>query len=767
MEEKQYTPQQILEKIRHNYLLDKLVVLGVYAIAFAVFVFSIFYVLANVPLYLSVVFACVITLVVVLIYSWYTRWYRLDLGLVARQLNRSKPALEESTHLLLKPKHELSRLELLQCERIKPSLLKLANHKPYSISKTLPLLSLLGMLLLSGAILAGSRFLARSNQGVMLNVPLTVQKDAAQPIQGIASRSINITPPAYTGLSSFKQNDAITAPQGSELIWKLTMSHPTDSLCWVLNETQRIWLKPKDNEGRIFEHQYILSEAGFYYWEWAEGKSPYFSMEPIPDHAPQITVRSPEAYMEVQWGDPLYINLQGTLQDDYGLRNAEIIATIAKGSGEAVTFKEHTLPLGVSFASAPKQLNFSKQIDLQDLNLEWGDELYMYLQAWDNHKGYTRSETYIVHLEDTAITEYMDDLTLGVNPVPDYFRSQRQIIIDTETLLKEQKSIPQALFQERANDIGVDQKILRLRYGAFLGEEFETTSFGLVAGKQKPEPAQTGAKSKNKKLPEGHQHDDGHDHSDHDYSDHEDHSDHNHGHDHGGHSHGAASTWDGTGPDITELLEPYYHKHDVDEAATFFEPAVKAKLKAALAQMWEAELRLRTFRPKEALPFEYKALRLLKEVQQSSRTYVRKSGFETPPIKESEKRLKGELTAIQSPVQSRQSAPDRQYEQIQKAVRLLEQPLVIPYRHADIKVLEAAGVELGQAAIEQPGHYMAALQHLRRIITTMEQERPLAQAEIRVVQAAFIALVPAPKKAPSGQGTRSNPLADRYFKNIK
>jgi hypothetical protein len=49
--------------------------------------------------------------------------------------------------------------------------------------------------------------------------------------------------------------------------------------------------------------------------------------------------------------------------------------------------------------------------------------------------------------------------------------------------------------------------------------------------------------------------------------------------------------------------------------------------------MWSAELRLRTYKAEEALPFEYKALRLLKDLQQKSRVYVAKTAFKAPQIK--------------------------------------------------------------------------------------------------------------------------------------
>ena len=66
------------------------------------------------------------------------------------------------------------------------------------------------------------------------------------------------------------------------------------------------------------------------------------------------------------------------------------------------------------------------------------------------------------------------DAGLGVDLMPEYFRSQRQIIIDSEKLLREKKGIAKETFNARSNSLAYDQKVLRLRYGEFLGEEFES-----------------------------------------------------------------------------------------------------------------------------------------------------------------------------------------------------------------------------------------------------------------------------------------------------
>ena len=63
---------------------------------------------------------------------------------------------------------------------------------------------------------------------------------------------------------------------------------------------------------------------------------------------------------------------------------------------------------------------------------------------------------------------------LGIDLMPEYFRSQRQIIIDSEKLLNEKASISKEEFNQRSNELGFDQKALRLKYGQFIGEEADS-----------------------------------------------------------------------------------------------------------------------------------------------------------------------------------------------------------------------------------------------------------------------------------------------------
>ncbi|MEG1679821.1 MAG: hypothetical protein RR326_06980, partial [Stenotrophomonas sp.] len=55
-------------------------------------------------------------------------------------------------------------------------------------------------------------------------------------------------------------------------------------------------------------------------------------------------------------------------------------------------------------------------------------------------------------------------------------------------------------------------------------------------------------------------------------------------------------------------------------------------LKSALDQMWQSEGHLRQGHPDQALPYAYKALAFIKQVQQAERIYLARVGSELPPI---------------------------------------------------------------------------------------------------------------------------------------
>jgi hypothetical protein len=448
-------------------------------------------------------------------------------------------------------------------------------------------------------------------------------------IPTFVSAELSITPPSYTGLTiTNSKNMNASAISGSVFKWRLAFSSSQNlSVKLSNNRGEEISLKKIDEK---FEYSDQLISSGLYAFKafWHDSlvyQSDYYRLEAIPDLAPKIEPSSKELYKLHFLKDPKNVQISAKISDDFLVNQAFIVATLARGSGENVKFREVKFPI---VQTNFKQANISKNIDLKALNFAPGDELYYYWAAFDNKQptpNYTKSDTYFIVYKDTSQTEEADLATMAMNIMPEYFRSQRQIIIDTEKLIAKRKKLSKEDFNSTSNEIGFDQKALRLRYGQYLGEEEESSIGGVNA---LPSDVETDGD-----MLKGFRHD--HDEGEGDHEDGEKHEEHEH-------QHGAENP--NESDPVVNLLADYIHSHDDGEANTYYEQSTRSLLKMALEQMWQSELHLRMYEPEKAIPFEKKALEYLKSAQQKARTFVKKTSFDPPPIKEKEKRLTGELT---------------------------------------------------------------------------------------------------------------------------
>lgn len=448
------------------------------------------------------------------------------------------------------------------------------------------------------------------------------------------SARVHIAPPAYTKLPARESSDLnVSTITGSALQWKVKFRH-ADNLVLHLTNSRGEEIRFQKQNG-FFVHSDKITGSGLYsvkgYWKDSlVYQSDFYRLEALPDLTPKIEPSSKELYTYHFLKDPKTIKISAKIADDFLVRQAFVVATLARGSGENVKFREVKFPLTPTDF---KEANLQKVINLNELNFTPGDELYYYWAAVDNKSpqaNFSKSDTYFLVYKDTSQVEEAELATMAVNIMPEYFRSQRQIIIDTEKLIARRKKLPQKEFASVSNEIGFDQKVLRLRYGQYLGEEFETS----IGGGGAPPPGADGGNMldafTHKSDAEGEGEAAGPAHNN----------------DHDGHDHGNKHSESAEKDPLAALMEQYVHAHDDAETNTFYEQSTRSLLKMALEQMWQSELHLRLYEPEKALPFEHKALEFLKSAQHKARTYVKKSGYDPPPIKEKEKRLSGELKDV-------------------------------------------------------------------------------------------------------------------------
>jgi hypothetical protein len=525
---------------------------------------------------------------------------------------------EYSTQLLSLKNHTIA--QQLQLERLNEQVFKI----PFVFQKNIGYFLLLFISVLSlNLIPKNDKKQNPSNQISSKNTNQNTINQAVKPVY--KSATLAILPPAYTGLENRISSDLnASAITNSTLKWSVNFSH-TNRLTLKLANTRGEEIPFGLSDG-IFNHQDVLLQSGFYalkaYWKDSIiYQSEFYRLEAIPDAAPKIEPKSKELYQLHFLKDSKMLSISAKISDDFMVNQAFLVATVARGSGENVKFRELKIPISEqNFQSK----NINQNIDLKKLNFTPGDELYYYWAAFDNRNpepNFTKSDTYFVVYKDTSDVEEADLATMAMNILPEYFRSQRQIIIDTEKLIAKQGKLDKTEFNAASNELGFDQKALRLRYGQYLGEEEESSIKGAAAMPAEAEDVLKGFV---------HDHDGGEHEEEHALEKTEEH----HHHDEG------KSEKD----PVAELLEEYTHSHDDGEVNTFYEQSTRVLLKSALEQMWQSELHLRLNEPEKALPFENKALEFLKEAQQKARTFVKKTSFDPPPIKEKEKRLTGELT---------------------------------------------------------------------------------------------------------------------------
>ncbi|MBV8388210.1 MAG: DUF4175 family protein, partial [Mucilaginibacter sp.] len=460
-----------INRLRQRYITCQLLADVFFAAALAALIWSFGYTLYN----LSWLWGVLIFLLIYGCSLLLSKWWEIDAKPIASFLDLKYPDLEESSELVLKEPSTLNILERIQLTHIEGILGSVPLiQRQFTYRLRLGILFFLVMPVFCWEItwLHNDWRIERLKQSA--SVGGSSKNNIAEKIlPQVSAILIKISPPVYTRKAPREQDKfTIEAEDGSTINWKLSLNVQAKKVQLIFNSGEKILLKNTD--GNNYEGQKLISKSGFYQIS-IDGKlSDLYQLQVIRDNPPTIHIKAPQQYTYIDAGEAPRVTISVAVDDDYGINNAFIYTTVAKGSGEAVKFKEQKIEFGASFSGQNPHYDLQRIINLPSLNMEPGDELYFYVQAQDNHHQQSRSDVYIVSLQDTAQLLSMDGLIGGVNVKPEFFRSERQIILDSEKLLRDKDSINKEAFNTRSNELGNDQKLLRLRYGKFLGEEAES-----------------------------------------------------------------------------------------------------------------------------------------------------------------------------------------------------------------------------------------------------------------------------------------------------
>ncbi len=671
---------------------------------------------------------------------------------IVKLVNKQYRPVEYSTDLLFQAPE--GALQSLQQQRVNEALAQQlpSFHYPVSWKNLYIIGSMLIIGLVGYSLFAGPSTVERSNSFIKT---ISGADGAVIPTSDsifLSSFRIYSSPPSYTGMRTRKHLEFdISVPEQSTMSWELKFDgipkavwmrfSSGDSLAAAFTkDTYKI--KIKALKSSLYTLNYLDDEGQTI-------SSPYFELNVMPDEKPEIVVTGIPPFQRIDYRKNLSVDMNVSISDDYGLTDGYIVATITKGSGESVKFREQQIDFQRKVRG--KKVVYPISFDLDELGMEPGNELYFYVIAFDNkqpQRQQSRTDTYFIMLTDTTVVEFSLQGALGVDLMPDFFRSQLQIIIDTKKLIEEQDQLTEYEFDFGSNALGYDQKQLRLKYGQFIGEEEDS---GLEI---QDEPEEFSADEDDVLEEFGHDTDaeneegqwmdrgtEGEDH------------DHDHEHKDAAEEH--------------SLLEQFMHNHEDEETATFYTQSLKSKLRAALNEMWDAELYLRLYKPKQSLPYQMKAHELLKEIRNHARIYVQRIGFDPPPVNEDESRLTGKLRELNERPFQETVEMETTYPAIREAIQwIAETPLDAIRWDVRVKaVMQAAGNELAGLAIEQPGKYLVPLNQLKTLLNKEQLEETDIHS-LRKLQKVLEGVIPQENTLPSVDNQSDDAYTDAFIESL-
>ncbi|MCM4168320.1 tryptophan-rich sensory protein [Arenibacter sp. H213] len=715
------TGRDILVAIRKRWMVLWALEVFLYALGPAIFLT----ILGVGKLVVIITFGGLLILLVLLKKPW-----KLTLDRLCATIDKDWAQLEYSTGLMLLPKKELSSLAVLQKYKVTEHLRVAKNDiKPETHFKRATIILCLFIVLGILSISINGEEQPRLQEQLPQQQITFKPKDSTEiqsVIPALEKQRLSIRYPAYTKLPMLASSTMeVKALEGSRVAWNLQFNTAVDS---VFIESMGTSVPMQLNDGE-YRKEIVLRASGFYNFRFvgASGKSFFSELYPIEvtnDRSPTIEIQDIDQFTSFNIDENKELNFNVYIKDDYGIGAAYIIATVSKGTGESVKFREVKMDFDKGLVTGSRNMTLSKKLDLDKLKMEAGDELYFYVEASDQkepNKNTSRSETYFAVIRDTVSSYFAVEGSLGADLMPDYFRSQRQLIIDTEKLIGTRSSLPKTEFNYTSNELGFDQKALRIKYGEFMGDETEMGSH--IEEENLVNNGETNSNNPLEEYTHDHDGDNSHNLVDHEHQGEQIHM------------------------EKEDPLESYLHNHDDPEESTLFTQSLKSKLRQAMDQMWDAELQLRLFAPEKSLPYQYSALKLIQEIKNSARIYVHRIGFDPPPIKETV-RLSGKLDDIASYQKIDRKAAPITYPSIRTAIVRLEKikdsgSIV---SEEDRVIFGEAGHELAAKAIEEPGKYLNTLQLLKKLVEKGENSRQILWEVQRGLLFALPKPIPDPKK---------------------
>jgi len=623
---------------------------------------------------LNVVYKIVLMVLVLIVSYWLqlsSRAYtNINQDAMLEHINCTFPDFEQSSQLILEqqPNSILQQLQKQKIEalftqqnidKIKHSL----TPVQYQTALKILIVSMMLFIVQKTSVVMPLTFEPKISLSNRIEIP-----DVKVLAPRLVSNNIKIMPPKYTGIKRTHTSELnLNILEGTKIQWQLEFSRKDLNYFIVDTQGNRTALNKQENS--LLEISQKFTQTSLYSFAYRENGKFYsmqnvYTIEVALDEFPKIKIIHPkQSLVEIPKLGKASFDLVAEITDDYGLSKTTILASVASGSGEAVKFRDAVFLFDETSPIKSGRL-FKKHWNLKDLKMEPGDEVYFKIITEDNKQPIPqqkKSSSIIVRWLDNEIRELAAD-GIQIHFIPEYFRSQRQIIIETEQLIQDRSDLTLEQLAKLSTSLGHSQNDLKIKYGQYLGDEVGGGPGEQLGGVEAVEE-HTGTES-------------------------DEHDEEQHQEPEVGHLHDEMiDETDRSG--ASALIARFAHNHGTTEIGPISKQDPKSWMKMAVKEMWQAELHLMLSEPEKALDFEYKAYDYLKLATAAERVYLKRLGFEPPPVNE-DTRLKGELKDILNYSKQVEDKPDQKSDVIlyQAVYQILSQHETTPLTTNDKGLLK-------------------------------------------------------------------------------
>jgi hypothetical protein len=291
---------------------------------------------------------------------------------------------------------------------------------------------------------------------------------STNPSSGAIRVTVSLTPPAYTRLPATTSVDPSQIAVTEGTMATLAIEGSATRVLAEHEGTARPLTRAAD--GRFLD-RIELRKTGYYALETDAGSRRVIPIVVSADALPAVRVTVPGRDLVYPLADRR-VEFDVRATDDFGLRSLRLEYTKVSGSGEQFEFQEGQIPLAVVKAG-DRDWKGSATQTLASLALADGDILVYRAAATDARPGDGTGRSDAFFIEISKLAAAAGDAFTVPEEETRYALSQQMLIIKTERLEKDRRSMPATDFNEAALNLAVEQRMIRAEFVFMLGGEVE------------------------------------------------------------------------------------------------------------------------------------------------------------------------------------------------------------------------------------------------------------------------------------------------------